>query len=199
MITSKCLKIVTGSTREQRKGALKEDTKHLLEELWNTDEEETSHKIFMRETSKGTHKVLRYSKEMLNEIFCREEGGSAHHLKKHEVGDICVLVHYQSHLITKELFPEDVGSFRFNSISRKNMGAFANHPGAIALVSSAGGITANPHPNTGLAGNFKVTYSRADSFKKSTKRDANLFTTLKMENIGMHGAGVPSPLLENRT
>ena len=153
MITSKCLKIVTGSTREQRKGALKEDTKHLLEELWNTDEEETSHKIFMRETSKGTHKVLRYSKEMLNEIFCREEGGSAHHLKKHEVGDICVLVHYQSHLITKELFIEDTNSFRFSTVSREAWDAFVNHPDDVASISSTGDITSKPPTNTGLAVN----------------------------------------------
>ena len=88
-------------TREKTKAALKEDAKNLLEEMRDAEEGETFHKIFTRETSKGTHKVLHYSKEDLHKISCREDDESMHHLKKHEAGDVRMLVRYQSHLIVK--------------------------------------------------------------------------------------------------
>ena len=64
-------------------------------------------------------------------------------------------------------------------MSRKDWGYFVNHPDTIALISSTGGITTKSSSNTGLWGKFKATYSPADSFKKSIKRDAGLFTTIK--------------------
>ena len=53
------------------------------------------------------------------------------------------------------------------------------HPDDIALVISTCDITATLSTNTGFAENFKVTYSLDDSFKKSIKREASLFTTFK--------------------
>ena len=73
------------------------------------------------------------------------------------------------------------------------------HLDVIALISSICDITTTPHAKTGLADNFKVAYFLADSFKKSIKRYARMFTTLRKENIGTLGAGIPSPLPENRT
>ena len=57
------------TTREKRKVALKEDFKHLLENLWEAEEGETFHKIFTRESLKGTYKVLSCSKEELKDLF----------------------------------------------------------------------------------------------------------------------------------
>ena len=54
-----------------------------------------------------------------------------------------------------------------------------NHPDAIALISSTGNITTTPPANTGLACNFKVSRSPADSFKNSIEREAVLFTIFK--------------------
>ena len=82
-----------------------------------------------------------------------------------------------------ELFPEDADNFRFNSISRKECISFVNHPDTIALIRSTGDITNTPHANTGLADNFKVSYSPADLFKKYIKRDASLFNTFKEVKI----------------
>ena len=56
------------ATREKSKAALKEDVKNLLEELWNAEEGEIFHNFFTRKTSKGTEKVLRYSKEELHKL-----------------------------------------------------------------------------------------------------------------------------------
>ena len=75
-----------------------------------------------------------------------------------------MIVHYQSHLITKELFTEGKYTFRFNSMIRKDFRSFVNHPDDIALISSTGDITVKPPTNTGLSDNFKFTYSPADSF-----------------------------------
>ena len=145
------------------------------------------------------HEVLRYSKEEIQEIPCREEDGSIYYMQKHEAEDVHMLVHYQCHFIAKEIFPEDIHTFMLNTISRKYWRSFVNHPDAIASIISTGDITAKPPTNTGLADNFKVTFSPADSLKKSIKRDAGLFTNFKEGNNVMNGAGTPSPLLERRT
>ena len=90
-----------------------------------------------------------------------------------------MIVHYQSHLIATELLPEYTHTFRFNSITRKDHISFVNHQDDIALTSSTGGINTTAPASTGIADNFKVTHSLADSFKKSIKRDASIFTTFK--------------------
>ena len=54
-----------------------------------------------------------------------------------------------------------------------------NHPNNVALISSTGDITATSPANNGLADDFKVAFSPADSLKKSIKIDASIFTTFK--------------------
>ena len=110
------------TTITSRKAALKEDINHVLEELWDAEEEEPFHKIFSRlyMNEKGTHKILRCSNAQLEEISCRDDDDAVHYLQKNEAGDFHVLVHYQSHLIATELFAEDAEKFRFNSITRKD-------------------------------------------------------------------------------
>ena len=88
-----------------------------------------------------------------------------------------MIVNYQHHLSTNNILPEDIETYRFTSIARKDHISFVRHPDSIALVSSTGDATTTPPDNTGLADNFKVAYSLAESFKKSIKRDASLFTT----------------------
>ena len=73
------------------------------------------------------------------------------------------------------------------------------YPDDNVLFSSTGDITATPPANAGLAEKIKVSYSPADSFENSIKIDASIFTNLRKVNIGMFGAGIPSPLLQHRT
>ena len=167
----------TAVTRSTRNAALKEDVKHLLEELWDADE--IFCKIFTRGTKKGVRKFLNFSKDELKDLSHREDDGSVHHLRLDEVGDVRMLFHHLSHLKARGLLPENKESFRFNSISRRDWSNFVIDPDAMALLNSTGDITAQTPPNTRLSDNFKITYSPADSFKKSIKRDANLFTTFK--------------------
>ena len=108
------------AARTQMKAALKEDIKLLLEELWDAEEEEALYKIFTRESKKGMQKVLRYSKEDLQVLSYREDDGTVFHFKKHEVGDVRMLVHYQQYLIVNGLFPEDIDDVRFNSVTSKD-------------------------------------------------------------------------------
>ena len=49
-----------------------------------------------------------------------------------------MLLHYQSYLISKDLFPEDTMRFMFNTISRDDCDDFMNHPDDIELISSTG-------------------------------------------------------------
>ena len=93
-----------------------------------------------------------------------------------------MIVHYQSYFRAKDLLPEYIETFRFNSITRKDYVSFVNHPDAIALVSSTGDMTTTPPAKTGLVHNFKVTSFLSDSFKNSIKRDASLFNTFKEGN-----------------
>ena len=50
------------TTREKRKEDLKDDVKHLLEDLRDAEEGETFYKMFTREHAKGMHKVMRHYK-----------------------------------------------------------------------------------------------------------------------------------------
>ena len=115
--------------------------------------------------AKGMHKILRHSKAKLQELSYRDDDYAVHYLQHFEVGGACMLVHYQSHLIATELFPEDADAFRFNSMTRKYCISLVNQPDSIALISSSGDINTTPHVNTRLVDNFKVACSPDDSFK----------------------------------
>ena len=82
------------------------------------------------------------------------------------------------HLQGKGEFPEDVTTFRCNTIAREGWGAFAVHPESIRLTSATGDISTSPPFNSGLASAVPSLYSPAETFK-STKRDANLFPLFK--------------------
>ena len=77
-----------------------------------------------------------------------------------------MMVHYKSHLRSKEFLNEDTHTFIFNSITRKNCVSFVNRPDDTVLFRSTGHMTTDPPANTGLACEFKVFFSPADSFKK---------------------------------
>ena len=83
--------------RTSRKESLKEDIKHVLEELWDAEEEEPLYKIFSREcmNARGIQKILRHSKAQIQEVSCIDEDDTIHYLQKYEVGDVCMIVHYQ--------------------------------------------------------------------------------------------------------
>ena len=90
-------------------------------------------------------------------------------------------------------------TYRFTSMTRKDHASFSNHTDDMALLITTGDVTSTPPTNSGLDEKFKVSYSSAESFKKSIKRDAGLFTTFKEGNVGTLGAGTLLPLLGHRT
>ena len=75
------------ATRSQRQKSLKEDVKHLLEELWEAEKEDALYKIFTKESKRGMQKFLRYSREDLKDLSYVEEDGTELKLKKHEIGE----------------------------------------------------------------------------------------------------------------
>ena len=151
------------TSRTSSKASLKEDTNHVLEELWDDEEEEPLYKIFTREClgAKSIQKFLRNSKAELRDLSCRDHDDAVLYLQNCEVGDVCIMVKYQSHLRAKNLLHKDIGSFRFNSMNRKDCISFVNHLDAMASVISTGDIATTPPTSSGLADNFKVTYSPA--------------------------------------
>ena len=90
-----------------------------------------------------------------------------------------MLVHCQSHLVENELFPEGADAFRFNAVTSKYNVSFVNRLDDVSLTSSTHNITTAPPANTGLAHNFKVACSPSNSYKKSIKIDAIIFTNFK--------------------
>ena len=72
-------------TRTSRKVALKEDIKHVLEELWDDEEKEPLCKIFTRECmeEKSIQKFLRHSKTELQDLSCRDYDDAVIYLRKH--------------------------------------------------------------------------------------------------------------------
>ena len=129
--------------------------------------------------TKDIKKVLRFSKADLNELSHKEDNDTVKFLEKHEVGDVRMMFHYQRSLVAKNLFPEELDDFSFTSITRKDCASFSEHPDGMALFIATGDVTSTPSPNSGLDENFKASYSSAESFKKSIKRDADLFTAFK--------------------
>ena len=63
---------VTRSNRDKRSAENQEDIKHILEEVWDFDPDETFYKIFSRESKKGAQSVIDMSKEELKDLNLRE-------------------------------------------------------------------------------------------------------------------------------
>ena len=113
--------------------------------------------------------MLQCSKEEHKDLLHAYDYDNVLYLQKCDAVKFCMMVCYQSHLSTNGLFPEDIDTSRFNSITIKDCVSFVRHPDAIALVSSTDGMTTTPPANTGLSDNFKVAFSAADSFKIPSK------------------------------
>ena len=110
-----------------------------------------------------------------------------------------MMVNCQYHLRAKDLLPEDIEYFRFNSTTRKDYISFVNHSDAMSLVTSIDNIATTPPVNSGLVDNFKVAYSPAKSIKILLKDMQVFLIVLKKGSIGILGVETPFPLLEHRT
>ena len=168
------------ATRVKANAALKEDIKHVLEELWGIEEEEPFYKIFTKRCigAKSVHYVAASDKAELEKLTHEDEEG-IFYLEDYEINKMRMLLHYRSHLVATGKFPEDADSFRCNTMPKKDYRSFANHPDCDDLIRASGDITAKAPRGSGLADYSKSTYSPADSFKRSIKRDASIFTTFK--------------------
>ena len=90
-----------------------------------------------------------------------------------------MLFFYYDHFRENDIVLRIPTSFRFTSISSEDCDIFAFHPDSMRLLNSSGDVTVQPLSNLRPSNNPKPTYSPAESFRKSIKRDASLFTTFK--------------------
>ena len=72
------------STRKVRGKSLKEDIKHIFEELWDLAEENTLYKMFTRECLEANNiqDALQHSKAELKELSCRNDNNAVLYLQK---------------------------------------------------------------------------------------------------------------------
>ena len=66
--------------RAKKHVAIKEDIKHVHEELYELESEDTMYKIFIRDTHLGIDDVLVLSTEEIIGLSCRDEESHASHL-----------------------------------------------------------------------------------------------------------------------
>ena len=83
------------------------------------------------------------------------------------------------YLQAKGEFPNDISSFRYNTITWEALGAFIIHSDSMRLLSSTGDITTSLLPSSGLTPIAINLYSLTETFKKSIKRDASHFISFK--------------------
>ena len=86
------------TSRDQRNQAIKEDIKHLLEEIWDCDLDEPFREAFSREANKSIHRILHKSRVELVELIYQEDNDALYKLKSHEVGEILMPRHCTVHL-----------------------------------------------------------------------------------------------------
>ena len=79
--------MVTGtrSKKAERAQAIREDIKHLLEDVWDYDPEDTFYKTFKKEARKGINMIVNLEKEDLEKLSWKEND-LVDHLTKGEVG-----------------------------------------------------------------------------------------------------------------
>ena len=76
------------SNREKRRTENQEHIKHLLEDIWDYDLDETLNKIFSTQASKGIQCITYIPKEELMNIKRKEDNGDCSELMTFEVGII---------------------------------------------------------------------------------------------------------------
>ena len=159
------------TTTSAMKIALKEDIKCCLEVLWDAKKEKRLFKIFTRDClgAKSIHSMLGFSKPELKKLSCREDYGTILYLQTYELGKLRMIFHCLTYLKENNLLPEELDTFRFNSITRKDYNTFVKDPSSLALTNSTSDMTTTPPANSGLAHNFNVAYSPAESFKILSK------------------------------
>ena len=108
----------TRSKKAERTQATQEDIKHLLEEVWDCDTQDTFYKTFAREAKKGTNLIVNLEKKDLEELSWKE-GDKVDYLKKGEVGLIRMIDHCKNHLTANKQFPSDEGTCRHNTITQE--------------------------------------------------------------------------------
>ena len=94
-------------TRSQTKADIKEDVKHVLEELCGLEPEYIPCKIFAREAKNGTYEILSKPKDELCNLFYRVESSDAAHLSPKDACRITLIFYYQKHLACQRLHHDD--------------------------------------------------------------------------------------------
>ena len=89
------------------------------------------------------------------------------------------MFHYERSLIAKCLFPEVIETCSFTSINSEDHISFSNHPDSMALIIITADMTATLPSSSKLDEKLKVSYSPAESFKKSIKKYSSFFDTFK--------------------
>ena len=130
-------------SRSEQKIMWKKDAEHILENLWETEEEDALHEISMKLATRGILKFLRYSGEELLDLSHVDIDGSELKLQKHEVGDTRMLYHHWTHLKEKGMLPEDKESIRFTSISRRDWADFAYDAVSMRLLIEESNVLVN--------------------------------------------------------
>ena len=74
----------TGNNKEKRRAFNQEDIKHILEEVWDFDLDETFCKIFSIESRLGVYDVLFLSKDYFHELSRKTDDRYAVYLRQYK-------------------------------------------------------------------------------------------------------------------
>ena len=168
------------SKREKRRADIKEDIKHILEEVWDIFPEEPFYKIFTKEASRGISRALKFSKDDLRSLKLKDDSGDDVYLTPSEVGMIRSLSNYNTYRQTKGKWPERASDLRYYNITIEDWEDFICDSSSTRILAETGEITSNPPP--GFAGSSKASSHQltpVESFKWSIKRGSIQFTNFK--------------------
>ena len=91
-------------TRCQRKAVIAECIKHVLEELWEVEEDDVPHKIFTRESNKGrVDHMYPLAKYNLLTLSWQDDSGDVAHLSMVDEVRIIMILHFKTSLSHKGL------------------------------------------------------------------------------------------------
>ena len=105
------------SKREKRRVETKEDIRHLLEEIYDFDPEETFYKIFSKQAIKGIQDSMNLSKEELKNHTWIEDNSDFSKLEPSKAGKVRSLKNCNAYQESNGDFPSDPRDLRFNSIT----------------------------------------------------------------------------------